>query len=216
MTEEAYDSVPDTLIHIGVVKGLLEQFVGSLKLRAEVHDQSKMKEPEKAYFDKYTPKLKDTTYGSDEYNQYLKELKPGLDHHYAANRHHPEFHPNGISDMNLVDVIELFCDWLAATIRHTDGDIHKSIDYNEKRFAYSSQIGRIFHNTACVLAEQTGMDGPWKPGDPDTRTFSVECFVDGMRLMSDKLSREDAISLCGTAQHLVAYLTDEYHLTDDE
>ena len=30
------------------------------------------------------------TYGSDEYKACLTEMKPALDHHYAANRHHPE------------------------------------------------------------------------------------------------------------------------------
>lgn len=42
-------------------------------------------------FTRFTPRLKGMTYGSPEYKQCLAEMGPGLRHHYAANRHHPEF-----------------------------------------------------------------------------------------------------------------------------
>ncbi len=58
--------------------------------RFTCHDRSKTESPEVECFDEYTPKLKGATYGSDEYKQWLAEMKPALDHHYAANRHHPE------------------------------------------------------------------------------------------------------------------------------
>jgi hypothetical protein len=106
-----------------------------------------MTEPEVEYFDTYTPKLAGTTYGSDEYKQLLAELKPALDHHYAINRHHPEHYENGIRGMNLVDLVEMFCDWYAASKRHDDGDIMKSIAINQKRFGYSDDLKAIFENT---------------------------------------------------------------------
>ena len=46
--------------------------------RLLVHDQSKLKSPEKGIFDEYSPKLKETTYGSPEYKKYLKELQGSL------------------------------------------------------------------------------------------------------------------------------------------
>lgn len=146
-----YDSTQDTLKHIGTVQKLL--FVVSRKLHALAlkHDKTKLEDPEKKIFDVYTPKLKDTTYGSDEYKQFLKEMKVGLDHHYAENRHHPEHFPNGINDMNLIDLIEMFCDWLAATKRHNDGDINRSIKVNKDRFKYDNQLESIFNNTAKVF-----------------------------------------------------------------
>ena len=49
--------------------------------------------------------------------------------------------------MNLVDLIEMICDWTAATLRHDTGDIVKSIEINQKRFNYSDELKEIFLNT---------------------------------------------------------------------
>jgi hypothetical protein len=112
-----------------------------------VHDASKLEPPEKELFDKFTPKLKDTTYGSDEYKGYLAELQVALDHHYAANRHHPEHFEGGINDMTLMDVVEMLMDWWAATERHADGDIYKSLEHNRERFNIDPQLASILKNT---------------------------------------------------------------------
>ena len=65
-------------------------------------------------FDEYTPKLKHSTYGTDEYKGFLAGMGAGLEHHYAHNRHHPEHHAGGVHGMNLVDLIEMLADWKAA------------------------------------------------------------------------------------------------------
>ncbi len=90
---ERYDSRADTLAHIERVQSLIKAAIENLANRATVHDQSKLEEPEKSVFDACTIKLKSIPYGSDEYKAALAELKPALDHHYAANSHHPEFYP---------------------------------------------------------------------------------------------------------------------------
>jgi hypothetical protein len=74
-------------------------------------------------------------------------LKPALDHHYANNSHHPQFYKNGIDGMNLLDLVEMFFDWKAATERTKDGDIRKSIEINSTRFNISPQLVSIFVNT---------------------------------------------------------------------
>lgn len=147
----SYDSKADTLLHIKRVAQLLTEASAELIRRANVHDNSKLESPEKEFFDEYTPKLAGSTYGSDEYKEFLKQLKVGLDHHYAKNSHHPEHYPNGISGFDLFDLIEMFFDWKAATERHNDGNIFKSILINQKRFGYSEQIAEIFTNTATRL-----------------------------------------------------------------
>jgi hypothetical protein len=38
-------------------------------------------------------------------------------------------------------------DWKAATERHADGDIRKSIEINKERFKISEQLCDIFRNT---------------------------------------------------------------------
>lgn len=99
-------------------------------------------------FTKFTPRLSGMTYGSQEYKDCLSEMGPGLRHHYAANRHHPEHHEGGIDGMNLLDILEMYLDWTASSRRHADGDIAKSIEINKKRFRMSDQLAQIFRNTA--------------------------------------------------------------------
>lgn len=145
-----YDSTADTLKHIKRVNTLLIKFSKVLIDRAIIHDNSKLESPEKELFDKYTPKLKETTYGSDEYKKYLNELQVALDHHYEENSHHPEHYENGVNGMDLFDLVEMFMDWKAASERHEDGDIFKSIEINKERFNLSDQLVEIFKNTAVI------------------------------------------------------------------
>ena len=149
--KEDYDSTADTLFHIKRVSELLSNAAVELLKRASIHDASKLQSPEKELFDEFTPKLKNTTYGSDEYHEHLKGLKVALDHHYASNSHHPEHYENGVNGMDLFDLIEMFFDWKAATERHADGDIYKSIEINKKRFDLSDQLAGILKNTADNL-----------------------------------------------------------------
>lgn len=148
-----YDSTKDTLLHIKRVNELLLQFTKEIIDRAIQHDNSKLQEPEKPLFDKMTPLLKGLTYGSDDYKKALDELKPALDHHYANNSHHPEHYKNGIDDFTLVDLVEMFIDWKAASERHDDGDIFRSIEINKNRFGISEQLCKILKNTAAKIME---------------------------------------------------------------
>lgn len=144
-----YDSAKETLYHIRRVSGLLHKACKALLDRADKHDKTKLRYPEKAVFDKFTQRLKETTYGSDEYNNDTEgEMAPALKDHYAANSHHPEHYENGINDMDLIDLVEMFCDWKAASERHEDGDLGQSILTNKKRFKMSDQLVKIFQNTA--------------------------------------------------------------------
>ena len=143
-----YDSAADTLLHIKKVNEYLIEFSTELLRRATVHDDSKMVSPEKEAFDKMTPLLKASTYGSDEYKQNMNEIRPAIDHHQQNNSHHPEYFPNGINGFNLFDLVEMFMDWKAAGERHADGSIEKSIIHNKKRFNISDQLCEILINTA--------------------------------------------------------------------
>lgn len=140
-------SKADTLAHKQNVTYYLHLIVKELLDRADEHDNSKLEDPELALFDEFTPKLHAVTYGSEEYNGFLKELDVALEHHYANNRHHPQHYPDGIKGMTLVDLIEMLADWKAATLRHDNGNILKSIDQNQERFGYSTDLNAIFKNT---------------------------------------------------------------------
>lgn len=147
-----YDSANDTLTHIRRVGLHLSEFAALLVNRAASHDHSKLLPPEKAAFDVATPKLRGLTYGSAEYKASLSEIREAVDHHQSVNRHHPEFFgKQGVNGMTLVDLVELLSDWFAASSRHNDGDIRKSIDINRERFGLSDQLATILHNTVTQM-----------------------------------------------------------------
>lgn len=147
----SHDSRPETEKHAQRVAALLEEARGALWYRGQHHDDSKMEAPELEVFDEYTPKLKDSTYGTDEYYEFLAEMRPALDHHYAENRHHPEHYTDGINGMNLIDLMEMLADWKAASERHDDGSIIRSMALNTVRFTIDSQLERILMNTLVYL-----------------------------------------------------------------
>jgi hypothetical protein len=72
----------ETYKHIEVIRNLLNMMISELLFRGETHDQSKFGYIELKTFVEFTPKLKNSTYGSEEYNGFLKAMKPALDNHY--------------------------------------------------------------------------------------------------------------------------------------
>ena len=203
LTQAELATNAETWKHIDMVMRLLAGMQIELMKRQFTHDRSKLAPPEVAAFTEYTPKLAASTYGSEEYKQFLEGMKPALDHHYAHNRHHPEFFYNrpenqeplrlmqwvqslynsleqialtgdendlqklkalrelttgiskqsaaSVNNMNLIDLLEMVIDWYAATRRHNDGNIYKSIEINIERFSLSPQLANIIRNTADFL-----------------------------------------------------------------
>jgi len=155
MNKEELFFESETRKHQQEVARALSVFVEALLERAKSHDSSKFESPEREIFIEYTPKLRDTTYGSEEYKKYTEAMGEAIQHHYSVNRHHPQSNGYfGIEFMDLVDIIEMFCDWYAATKRHSDGNIIKSIAINEKRFNINKQLSEIFTNTVSLLREK--------------------------------------------------------------
>lgn len=142
-----------TMLHIREVGKAINKFVIALLDRGAKHDQSKLESPEVEIFTEYTERLAHLTYGSKEYNDCRAEMGETLQHHYAKNAHHPEHYKNGIDDMNLLDLVEMFCDWSSAAKRHNDGNLRKSIEVNGDRFNMSPQLIKIFENTVGFLEE---------------------------------------------------------------
>jgi hypothetical protein len=142
---EPYDSTEDTKQHIHRVASLLLAVADNLRQRAVGHDASKLEEPEKSGFDIIRPRLDHDDIDSDEYRATLREYESVLRHHYDRNRHHPEHFPDGISGMTLWDVVEMVCDWAAASQRKPGGKVN--LDWAAKRFGIEPQLARIFANT---------------------------------------------------------------------
>ena len=141
----------DTLEHIKNVNRLIHLMIRELLDRADRHDDSKLESPELEAFTVVNHELSGLTYGSPEFNESKKKLGPALSHHYANNSHHPEHYKRGISDMNLIDLLEMFCDWKASGMRHNDGNLLKSIEINAARFNIPSELKDILENTAKLI-----------------------------------------------------------------
>lgn len=157
----AYDSTSDTTKHIRRVQELLRECIDRLETRREHHDASKLSGIEKHAYDALGENLRGITYGSPEYMAQFQHplMKEGLGHHFAHNSHHAEHWPNGVNDMSLLDVIEMTVDWKAASERHADGDIVRSVEVNRERYGISDQLAGIILNTyrdLGVLSEDGG------------------------------------------------------------
>ena len=132
-------------------------FCDDIMNRAERHDESKLHEPEKERFDYVGTHqhLGKHEYGSDEYKKSLEYLGPALQHHYEVNDHHPEHFENGIDGMNLMQLVELFCDWEAACHRNKNGNIFQSLEKNKERFKLSDDLCSILTTTANIFEGKT-------------------------------------------------------------
>jgi hypothetical protein len=137
----------ENIKHIHEVRRLLSEVIVQLDERAREHDLTKLDSPEKEIYGEFYPELKKHKYNTPEYTAMLEKMAPALSHHYAKNRHHPQHWPEGINDMTLIDLIEMFCDWMASSSRNLDGNIRKSIEANKTRFGMSDQLTQIFENT---------------------------------------------------------------------
>jgi hypothetical protein len=124
----------------------------SLKLiwRGIIHDYSKFGLLEARGFSKYGGIPKDVKYDTPEYwNALLNDVdkKVAVTHHYKNNKHHPEHHKNGINDMGLLSITEMFCDWKAATNNNISGNIRESINKGKIRFKYDESIKNLLINS---------------------------------------------------------------------
>ena len=150
--EQREQALIETKAHIRRVHQLLHQVARDLAARGLAHDASKLEDPELDGFAQLAG-LRDLVYGSDEYKQKFKE-GPGpatIAHHYAENDHHPEFFPDGLWGMNLMQVTEMLCDWKAASERHNNQPFAKSFPINRKRFGIEDQLFAVLVNTALAL-----------------------------------------------------------------
>lgn len=111
-----------------------------IQRRCLTHDQSKLVPPEVELFTTYTPQLKGCVFGSPEYNEFLIKMKPALANHYAQNRHHPEHYEDGINGMNLFDIYEMMCDWMASSLRNKGGSFAGSVAHCRDRFGISDVV----------------------------------------------------------------------------
>lgn len=137
-----------TVKHIARVQSLIGSVVDQLLKRADVHDQSKFDDVELwplARMQELIDTEGQAPYGSPEYKRRTDMLGPMTKHHYANNSHHPEHYPNGVNGMDLLDLIEMVCDWKAASERGEESSI--GLAHSIERFKIEPQLAEILANT---------------------------------------------------------------------
>ena len=132
--------------HISRVRKHMNTFVQLLLKRAINHDKSKLEEPELSWW-KEMDKEPRYPYGSEEYKQKIKRWDKVFKHHYKYNRHHPEHYDYGVSEMTLVDIVEMMCDWLGYKDTITISEALKVCDEQMKRYDIPDDIRQIIFNT---------------------------------------------------------------------
>jgi hypothetical protein len=146
-----YDSRIETEEHRRAVAGYTFRLGHQISLRGISHDDSKITDPvEKEMFDRCIPALRDNEFGTEAYQNTLADMGEGLQLHYANNRHHPEHFKDGVDGMNLVDVVEMLCDWVASAERR---GAEVDFDYVANRFNLSPQLVSILKNTVRELLD---------------------------------------------------------------
>ena len=132
--------------HISRVRKHMNTFVQLLLKRAINHDKSKLEEPELSWW-KEMDKEPRYPYGSEEYKQKIKRWDKVFKHHYKYNRHHPEHYDYGVSEMTLVDIVEMMCDWLGYKDTIAISEALKVCDEQMKRYDIPDDIRQIIFNT---------------------------------------------------------------------
>ena len=147
------ETVKRTAKHRREVSYFIRLISNKLLARGICHDQSKDEQPELDAFTNLRQSMDGIDFGSPKYLAEINKLGPALTHHYQANRHHPEHWPdNGVADMNIVDIVEMFCDWQSAANSDPNGNIHESIRQGVIRYGLSGELASILYNTATMVS----------------------------------------------------------------
>lgn len=143
----------DTRKHQQLVQERMIRCATLLLSRAVSHDESKFSEVERESYTEPVWELntKEVPYGSDEYSRLTKMMGEGWEHHKANNRHHPEYFEikDGTTDpfaaMDLLDLLEMCCDWIAASKRRGNDPSLPIENFRKKNL--SSQLESVLRNT---------------------------------------------------------------------
>lgn len=158
-SKQTNNYMQNILGHKRLVGRYLQRVTNALFQRAVEHDYSKFSREEFPQYAAALPRFEKAEYGSEEYKACCKSIQPAIDHHLRVNRHHPEFFPNGVNDMNLIDVVEMVCDWIAASQRVPGNTLR--LDLQKERFGIDDQLFGLISRTVEALtpeAEQCNRD----------------------------------------------------------
>ena len=136
----------DTEAHIAKVQARMDECVALLIARAVMHDASKRDDAERPGYDALFQALADGLSMAEARTHPL--IDAAIVHHLATNDHHPEYHARGIAGMSLLSLLEMACDWKAASERRG-----KTFELGAQleRFGIEPQLAAILGNTVKEL-----------------------------------------------------------------
>ncbi len=147
MTKEATTHRIDLTKHKIWVAWYLFKVCWALIKRAAKHDLSKYGKEESLHFERVLSIFKTAKYGTQAYQDAVASLGPALGHHYDHNPHHPEHYMGGIAQMSPLDLVEMLCDWKAASKRY-NSNFTESLEIGRKKFGYSDYQNASFEDFA--------------------------------------------------------------------
>lgn len=130
------------------VKQWMILFATEILNRANIHDESKLQEPELSGWIEMDKKPR-YKYGTKKYFEKLKKFEWLFKLHWSKNRHHPEYwkiHKNDKS-RDAVDLLETLCDWLAYKDKLSYKEAVKIVKQQSKRYETSKELQMYVLNT---------------------------------------------------------------------
>lgn len=141
-------TIESVLLHKARVKKWATKFTHLLLARAELHDDSKLKEPELTGW-----RMMDSEpwyrYGTPDYFDKVRRYHWLMELHWGQNRHHPEYwdlHPEW-QDKDLLDICEMMIDWLSYKDVISVSEAIELVDKQTKRYNFSEELSDLMKNT---------------------------------------------------------------------
>ena len=144
--------------HQQKVGSVMQKVICELMDRALKHDDSKfatqqLRDNLVTLPDKWKLQQQGHGYHSPEQEEHRKRFAPEIHRHRSAHPHHPEHFGNNVNKMDLIDLMEMLCDWYVAA-----PDIDQSIRENSRDYKIDPHISQILKNTARKLKEIAPID----------------------------------------------------------
>ena len=132
--------------HINRVRKWIGKFSTILFIRGINHDKSKLCEPELSLWKKMDEEPR-YPYGTSKYKEKLNRYKEVFQQHYKHNKHHPEHWSGYYCDMDLMDVIEMLCDWLGYKDDITLKEAETLVNQQCERYGFNDTFRHLLYNT---------------------------------------------------------------------
>lgn len=147
MTEKDEKCARLITAHKESIAKYLAKFCAEISFRSSIHDDSKFRKDEFEVYSDNVEEFNKYSWDSPEERRLREKLTPAGVIHRKRNRHHPEYFENGIDGMNLIDLLEMLCDWRSAAERGPGDSIRKNLPTLQEKYNISPQLLKLLENT---------------------------------------------------------------------